>query len=435
FSLATPLYKLASRQETGSEADFTSRLRLKLINGDYRGALLGSLERAQRYNDSYAYRDYLGMLHAMGASKEAWDAFNVLGDQFNDQHIWESALVGHRREGKSEAEIIAWVKQSKDSNHASKYLLRAGVTDRTSSQELAASLAEIAQPVWKLDYGNKPGAQFYDGLVVQSFNDGKEWAILGPQTHGRGSLPIGVYEAAEKAQVKSHLVYFAEAYRAIRMSDFSSARALLQEASVLYDLSMEQQGYLLPYYAFAEAKMGDASAVEKYIANFTVEQKSFDYFLARAIISGIAGKTEESVKFLKSALYKRPFTEERPLQTEYQYAEICELLYETTGNLTYKEMALDWAKKNQKFQPWFAWAYAMEAKLSNNKTERKRAIAMAFYLDPQSERLGSIPQKERDVAVKEFAGKNPFLRKKAGGKDSAPLRQAKLVFSLRGESS
>ncbi|MGZ8161031.1 MAG: tetratricopeptide repeat protein [Methylobacter sp.] len=61
FSLATPLYKLASRQETGSEADLTSRLRLKLINGDYRGALLGSLERAQRYNDSYAYRDYLGV--------------------------------------------------------------------------------------------------------------------------------------------------------------------------------------------------------------------------------------------------------------------------------------------------------------------------------------------------------------------------------------
>lgn len=430
FSLATPLYKLASRQETGSEADLTSRLRLKLINGDFRGALLGSLERAQRYNDSYAYRDYLSMLHAMEASKEAWDAFNVLGDQFNNQHIWESVLVGHRKEGKSEAEIISWVKHNKDANHASKYLLRASVTDRIPSKELANSLVEIAQPVWKLDYRNNPGAQFYDGLVVQSYNDGKEWTVLGPQLHGGGTLPIGVYETAQKTQVKSDLVYFAEAYRAIRMNDFSLSHVLLQEASALYDLSLNQQGYVLPYYAFAAAKMGDTSAVEKYLANFTAEQKSFDYYLAKAVISGIAGKTEESVQFLKSALYKRPFTGERPLHTEYQYAEICEWLYESTGNSKYKEMAIDWAKKNQKFQPWFAWAYAMEAKLSNNKTERKRAIAMAFYLDPQSDRLGSIAQKERDAAVKEFGRRNPFLRKKAGEDESIFLRQAKFGISF-----
>ncbi|TAK63888.1 tetratricopeptide repeat protein [Methylobacter sp.] len=430
FALATPLYELASRQETGSAADLTSRLRLKLINGDYRGALLGSLERAQRYNDSYAYRDFLGMLHAMGASKEAWDAFNVLGDQFNNQHIWETALVGHRKEGKSEGEIIAWVKQSKDSNHAGKYLLRAGVTDRIPSKEFATFLTEIAEPVWKLDYGNKPGNDYFDGLIVQLINDGKQLIILGPQSHESGTLPLDMYKNTKKTQVKSHLSYFADAYRAIRTNDFSSAHALLQEASNLYKLSMEQHSYLLPYYAFAAAKMGDAPAVEKYMADFTVWEKSFDYFLAKAIISGIAGKTEESVKFLKSALYKRPFTEERPLQTEYQYAEICELLYEATGNSAYKEIALDWAKKNQKFQPWFAWAYAMEAKLSNNKAERKRAIAMAFYLDPQSERLGGIPQKEREAAVKEFGRQNPFLRKKAGENESSSPRQAKLGISL-----
>ncbi|MGZ8906734.1 MAG: hypothetical protein ACXW1U_13560 [Methylobacter sp.] len=371
----------------------------------------------------------------MGASKEAWDAFNVLKDYFINQHIWETALVGHRKEGKSEAEIIAWVKQSKDSNHAGKYLLRAGVTDRIPSEEFATSLAEIADPVWKLDYGNKPGNDYFDGLIVQLINDGKQLIILGPKNHESGTLPLDMYENTKKTQVESHLAYFADAYRAIRMNDFSSAHALLQEASELYKLSMDQHSYLLPYYAFASAKMGDASAVEKYIADFSVEQKSFDYFLAKAVISGIAGKNEESVKFLKSALYKRPFTEERPLQTEYQYAEICELLYEATGNSIYKDIALDWAKKNQKFQPWFAWAYAMEAKLSNNKAERKRAIAMAFYLDPQSERLGKVPQKERKAAVKEFGGKNPFLRKKSEKKEAAPLRQAKLGLSWQDEKT
>lgn len=51
FSLTAPLYKIASRKETGSKADITSRTRLNLLNGDYRGALLGSLERANRYKD------------------------------------------------------------------------------------------------------------------------------------------------------------------------------------------------------------------------------------------------------------------------------------------------------------------------------------------------------------------------------------------------
>ncbi|MGB8078540.1 MAG: tetratricopeptide repeat protein, partial [Gallionella sp.] len=180
FSLATPFYEIASRRETGSAAEMTSLLRLALLNGDYKKALLGSLERAQRYNDTHAYRDYLGMLFAMGASKEAWDAFDILANQTNAPYIWESVLVGHHMEGLSEKEIAAWVKQEvahntgSNSNLAAKYLLRAGITDRTPSPEFETQLIDVAQPVWKIDDAN--------GSVVQPSDDGKVQTILGPQT-------------------------------------------------------------------------------------------------------------------------------------------------------------------------------------------------------------------------------------------------------------
>lgn len=399
FSLAAPLYKIASRQETGSGGDITSRIRLDLISGDFRGAIAGTLERANRYNDSYAYRDYLAMLHAMGVSKEAWDAFNMLVKQFDDSHVWEAALVGHRKESKTETEITTWVKQQathtkdRNINREARYLLRAGVTDRVPSKELVESLIDIERPAWKV-FGP-------DGKVIQPGWEGN-------------MIPGTGYYSLERVRIKSSLVYFAESYRAIRNGDFAEAKKLMDEASTIYDLSDDDQCYsnhcyLLPYYAFAAAKAGDASAVEKLMASFSVEKRGFDYLLAKAVIAGIGGKTIESVQFLKSALYRRPFTEDRPLQTEYEYAEICVWLYEATGEAQFKEEALDWAKKNQKFQPWFAWAYAMEAVLSYNQEERKRAIAMAFYLDPKSEMLNKINKKERHGAIKEYKGRNPFL--------------------------
>jgi len=351
----------------------------------------------------------------MGASKDAWNAFNVLANQVDDPHIWETALVGHRKEGKTEAEIATWAKQEvehsigKKSNRAANYLLRAGVTDRIPTKELATLLADVALPAWKNNHPNQ--------WVVQPSEDGLEY-IMGPrvtESNKGDMLPLSVNNGSPKTRVKSNLVYFAEAYRAIRMGDFALAHTSLHEASKLYDMSKNKDqedfelSYLLPYYAFAATKMGDVSTIEKYMVDFNPKEKGFDYLLAQAVITGISGKTVESVQFLKSALYRRPFTEDRPLQTEYQYAEICKWLYESTGNSKYKEIALDWAKKNQKFQPWFSWAYAMEALLSNNGTDRQRAIAMASYLDPQSEMLGRIPKKEREIAVRKFKEKNPFL--------------------------
>ena len=131
--------------------------------------------------------------------------------------------------------------------------------------------------------------------------------------------------------------------------------------------------------------------------------------LFQAILGGMTGKTNESMQHVRLALHRRPFTEKRPVATEYQFAEVCEWLFEATRQPVYRTTALDWAKKNQVTQPWFAWSYAVEARLATSAAERSRAMAMTYYLDRNSERLARLAKGEVQQAVREWAGRNPFL--------------------------
>lgn len=407
FVQALPLYRIASDLQTGSDASLSSEIRIALMGSDYATAMKLSLDRARRYNSNYAYRDYLGMLHASGHSREAWNAFNVLVAQSENPQIWETALVGHRLAGAGEADIAAWAGQNayrkagRAFGFAPMYLLRAGVTDRMPSSDLALRIAAIDRPVWRLegDYRH----------VVRPSIDSDYQRILGPVAPGGSWLISGLFARAQKTQIKSDLVRFAEAYRAMRTGDYAGARATLQEAVALFDTVNVSLGYLLPYYAYAAAKSGDASAVQAVLDKFSIGQQRFDYHLAKAVIAALRGRPGEAHQSLTLALHRRPHTENRPLLTEYQFAEICEWIYEATQDAKIGDLLLNWAKANQTFQPWFAWAYALEAKLTRSPPDRQRAIALAYYLDRNSERLASIAKREIDAAVKEFSNKNPFL--------------------------
>jgi hypothetical protein len=408
FKRAIPLYRTAAELRTGSAASMTSWERLRLIDGDFADALGGTLERAQRYRQPQAYRDYFGMLHAMGHSQAAWDGFKATL-QLDAPHVWETALVGHRREGASEAHIGAWAAQEPMRSagvkygYAASYVLCAGITDRVPTSGLAALIEAVERPVWQLD--NR-----YRHVARQSASGGVDHLVLGPEASGEGTLPRGALEQTKKSRVKSELVYMAQAYRALRTGDFAGARSGLLEAAALYDMRAESLGYLLPYYAFAAARAKDVAAVEALLDKFSPAQQRFDYHLARAILAATAGRHDEAVRHANLSIYRRVFMDYRPLLPEYEFAEIFEWLFETTREPRYRAIALDWARKNQRFRPWFAWAYAMEAKLSTNSQERRRAMAIAYYLDPHSDRLARLPQAEVKAAVKEYAGRNHFLR-------------------------
>jgi len=421
FELAKPLYRIAADLKTGSNASLTGQIRLELMAGDISGALAGSLERARHYDEPHAYRDYLGMLHAMGRSKTAWSAFDVLVQRLRAPQLWETALVGQRIERKSESEIAAWAAESRfaglgESRSATAaYLVRAATTDRTPSGKLAKRVAALAWPVWQLP-------KWHD-YVVRVRPGGNAQAILGPAgdyTHG-STLPVGVFDAQVKEPVKSDLLYFASAYRALRTGEASKAWSILKEASSYYYLAEPQVSYLTPYFAFAAAKSGHASAAQEVLDAFKPDDRGFDYYLARGVIAGLRGDTRNSLGLLKLALFRRPYTEERPVYTEYEYAEIVDWLYRETHKAEYRRLALDWARKVETFTPWYAWPYAMQAELDHDKAGRRRAIAMAAYLDPGSERLAKLPKAEVARAVRAFKGLNPFLRLSASAQKKSGI--------------
>ena len=376
FVQAIPLYRIAAELRTGSDASLSSEIRLRLIERDLGGAAAISLDRARRYNSPFAYRDYLGLLHAMGHSKVAWDAFNILATQMDEPQIWETVLVGHRLEGLTESQVTGWASEERwrrsglSIGHAAMYFLRAGVTDRMPSREFVAALETIDRPVWQLAGGGNH--------VVRPAREGGIHIVLGPSASPGAMLPMGCLRKLQEdtREVGPGLLCGgipSDSQRKFRgrADNVAGSRGALRSVS-------GPVGYLLPYYAYASAKSGETESVRQLLDRIPRERQRFDYHLARAVLAGIAGDADVSLKSLTSAKYRRPFTESRPSYTEYQFAELCEWLYESTRNAKYRELAVDWAKKNQTFQPWFAWAYAMEAKLSTDAQARGRAIAMTY---------------------------------------------------------
>lgn len=399
--LAKPLYEIAARQNTGAAGEMTSALRLKLLAGDYAGAFAGTMERAQRYNEAAAYRDYLGMLHAMGRSAEAWSAFMVLAPKLRQPQIWETVLVGHRIASASEGAVAEWSQQAEfkglgtTRSMPAAYLLRFATMDRVPSKDLSAILDG-------LDYRTRTQERY----VLREAPGSPSGVIVGSQpAPSAGATPSS---APVTTRVKSDLAYFADAYRAIKTGDFAAAKATFDEAGAFYDMRTPPTSYMLPYRALAAAKAGDAAGIEAHMAQFTEADRGFDYLLAKAAIAAIGGRADEALAALNLARYRRPFIEERPLLTQYTYGEFCELLGQLTSNASMSQIALDWARSNEAVEPWYAWSYAMEAHLTKDPKDRQRAIAMLHYLDPKSERLAEFKKSEVEAAAKGLA--NPFLQ-------------------------
>jgi hypothetical protein len=172
---------------------------------------------------------------------------------------------------------------------------------------------------------------------------------------------------------------------------------------------------MLPYYALASVKAGaDVSAVEKTLDRIKPKEQLFDYQLARAVLEALHGKMPDALVSLKLARYRRTGIEDGVQQSQFTYGDVCESLYQLTGNPEIRRFALDWARSREKAEPWQSWSYALEATLTSNPEERQKAIAMTFYLDPNSPHLSSFKKSDIDDAVKLFGPANIFLKKKAG---------------------
>jgi hypothetical protein len=132
--------------------------------------------------------------------------------------------------------------------------------------------------------------------------------------------------------------------------------------------------------------------------------------LTKAILAAGKKENDEALRALQQAFNIHPFTGSRLFDTWYELVETCEWLYVNFGDKRYLDLGMKWAKSYQVIQPMYSWAYAFEAKYAQNTEARKRALALALYLDRNSERIANIPESEKQNARKWLEYNNPFTK-------------------------
>ncbi len=359
--LGEPLYRISADLHTGSEAGMTSASRLLLQNGDFEGFLAASAERASRYPNAYVYRDYLSMLHAMGRGNEVWPRFPQLSTAFELPLVWISAMVGHRIEGRSEVYVRDWLKRPE---------VRGA---RLHAQQFAPLFAVM----WNVT-DRMPSSDFGD--FVASLMDGT-------------------------APGDADLVRFASAYAELRRGHWDKAAAG-------FPTGIRGPLYAEPYQAMAVAKMGDPNGIAKRYEPYDPAHLSavaFDSWLARAVFAAARHDSATALESLRWAFIVRPNTDGRPIQTEYEYAEVCEWLYGETHDKRFIERLLQWTESYERVQPTQAWPYAMEYTYRPPGDARKRALGMTLYLDQKSPRIAQASRAEVREARAWLLNNNPFL--------------------------
>ncbi len=366
-----PLLKLAANSDTGSGAEMASAQMLALLEGDYQQAAFHSMQIVQRYGGSrYTTSNYSEYLHLFGYHNEAWALFNTGNIESLSPDIWQAVFVGQRMESRSSKEIADWISREGmrevPFEYVARHVFMAFVLDR------------------KLDIGSL--------TMIKGLN-----------------LPDG--EGRRKSErFRTMYSEFAEALYHVRQGEFDRAFDLFKK--YLFSFHSEIRESALPYLYLSAVKSGRLTELEEhlsnYVSNYTSPGNEFASHLSWAYVSGVKGEHERAMQHLRSASYQIPFTGKRPIFGWYQLVETCEWLYENSKKDEYRAQALRWAKIHQRIKPMFAWAYAVEAKYTDSDTDRVRALAIALYLDEQSERISGFSGPMRDQAIKWLNEHNPF---------------------------
>ncbi|MEE9615338.1 MAG: tetratricopeptide repeat protein [Thermodesulfobacteriota bacterium] len=377
---AVPLFKLSEGYGTGSGREMMSQLSLSLIKEDYMEAVYHSLRRAKRYKTSGGYANYMMLLHLTGYSEEAWSLFDdIFEAKKKDKNIISAAAVLHRIGGKSDGEIREWLKEDRfsglDPAYTSQYLLGSHLPDRPPNPGLA---------------------DFIEGLKGR-----KAAAAADPGTR----------------KFKQHRAWFANGYYLLKVKRFDDAyKSFKTNFHRFKKKTYKSYRYAFPYIAWSGAKAGESTEVGKHLGDYKKEYgEDFYFHLSKALMAGGKGRHTEALHRLELARNNVHIEDKRNLTTWYELVESAEWLYEDSGREEYRDLALEWAKLYRRIFPWYAWAYAVEAKYTDSDYDRLRALAITLYLDRHSERISGFSEEEREEALEWLEKNNPFkVRKRQG---------------------
>jgi hypothetical protein len=389
-ALAAPFFEIAATAAPRSSAGLGSLFRLQLIDGRWGEAAQTARVRTATTSSAYAIRDFVMILHLLGAGPEAWALFERASLEIEDPELWSAAVVGQRIEGRTDADIADWLvdpKRARTQPMLRHLLLVALLQDRAPSRAWPRLVRRIHE------------------AVVWSMPDVREVRL----TPGELAELIDDSAAPDLAVIE-----FAAAWKRGR---FDEAWKQLRRGEI--DLRLRTS--LIPYASWAATVAGSEPVFDADLAEAAkgwdelrrhgqLDERgvAMDLALAQAVRSGLHGEHDRALAALEAARNARAYTKGRLFLTWYQLVEICEALHRATGHEPYRALALDWARRHVRIQPMHGFAWALLARHSGSEAERREALRAALYLDRRSAMLEGVAPGELAEAQRWLAGHTPF---------------------------
>jgi hypothetical protein len=439
FEEAKQFYQISGSLSTGAGSGYASLQRLALMEHDYTTALEYAFRRGKRYNDRYGYRDYLAILHLVGAHADALSGFTSLVSRYDSPPLWTSLLIGQRIQRTSVTQyfnIVNEILSTSSENlkkQAARYIFLDKVTDRLPTIKDLQQIPDVIS-------SKSPNLHSENIIKSIAVETGLvSYASKCPQNTinciERGDLNLQQMAKINRNTYTNYL----DAFVSYKEQDYKTAfykyLAHNQTDPVLkIESDFAQYGEILallhtdhrlPFLAISAAENNYKTflqSLDKTIKNNKADENSdFDIFLTKAIMSAFSQKIDDSVKYLNKAFNTRPHTMWRPMYSWYQITEISEWLYHYSNDKRFLNLALDWAKRYQVIQPQFAWAYAFEALYSENRQDRIRAAGFAQYLDQESYWLSKVPVDIKKQGEHWWKSNNPFTLNQQNKTQSASI--------------
>lgn len=400
--MAKKLYTLSSSYNNGAHSSLASAIRLQIMSEDYGRAVLGLQSIIDRYHKKEDYEAYAAILYVLQQNNIA-NAL-VIDKKDNFHEVLYASRIGNKITGMSSKSFISWLQQP----HI-KYKLHRKST-----------LAFIETIRWYIE-GQRPASDLEKTLVhiegnpsLTVGNDGVRLWLTDRLTDKPFSLEIPkTYSLAKKnpgTMLHHGYIYFARAYTALQNGDLPTANAEFKELAKHYMIihRLNVMHFALPYIAYAQAKSGSTSLIDNILKQIGKGAQETRYYLALAYIDGLNNKHSSALSLIDKAKNYSYDTYTEPLSDRFMIADAYIRLYEDTKHEQYRRSAVKWAKDVQATQPFTSWPYAVEARYTEIKTDRVRALTRLIYLDPASQMIKHFTASDINAAKNMIKTNHPF---------------------------
>ena len=416
---ATRLFEMTTSRSTGSAAEMAAAARLATMSRDYEAAAYYHYERIERYRQSYAMRDLVGLISLMGDSEQAMVFADSLAPFFNQSPVWHGSLVALRANNMTLEEQIQWAhdhvpqetrKTNPESTRSSydrkinknRFVFMSSVIDREITDETLETLDR------------------YFHLQTQS--------IVVPQENSTWSVKetprIRYSPDNKKLIVASRHLVAARALRLLNEYEYQKAEALLSKELMCSGRDIE----FLWICAWAAGGSNTHQYLQKQLTQYIEVEteklthqdsdpqgKLFDQMLSLALLLGFDEQHDKAIRWLKKSNADHRYTDKRSLLVRYQILEVIGVLYQHSNDDRYKDLGLQLASSYIVVDPISAYTHAFIATHSDIRNQRVEALSSLLYMDPRSRALISPVEKElKEARAIASARKQQYLVREDG---------------------